>query len=315
MGLEPPRIPPEATGIGPEASRKGPEALAMLPESSRRGLEAVVDRPEPPPKPPETRCSRREAPGTVRNLISFGPFATLKALRSTHLFPLIPSMKNDLIEARLRRDTTAAAFLAQATADYADIEADVAPLRDQLGANLTRAGELAQQVLGADNDGNPARKKGLRNQLTALLQRLILAGRAAAQSSKDAELRATLGNLDDLRNLNESTFQEEATRLLGLIPGREPAFTKRRFSADHAREARQLLQEFTATTTEGRLNDTNGSTGRQALERLIKESARLLEEMKVYFDLYKADDPDLWQRFQAATKVVKRGGGRGANPA
>ncbi|WP_400193695.1 hypothetical protein [Hymenobacter sp. B81] len=224
-------------------------------------------------------------------------------------------MKNDLIEARLRRDTTAAAFLAQATADYADIEADVAPLRDQLGANLTRAGELAQQVLGADNDGNPARKKGLRNQLTALLQRLILAGRAAAQSSKDAELRATLGNLDDLRNLNESTFQEEATRLLGLIPGREPAFTKRRFSADHAREARQLLQEFTATTTEGRLNDTNGSTGRQALERLIKESARLLEEMKVYFDLYKADDPDLWQRFQAATKVVKRGGGRGANPA
>lgn len=220
-------------------------------------------------------------------------------------------MKNDLIEARLRRDATAAAFLAQAKAEYTDIEADVAPLRDKLTASLARAGELAQQVLGADNDGNPDRKKGLRHQLTALLQRLILAGRAEAQSSKDAELRAALGNLDDLRNLNESTFAEEATRLLGLVPGREAALAKRRFTADHAQEARQLLQDFTAAATEGRLSDTSGSTGRQALERLIKDSARLLEEMKVYFDLYKADEPELWQRFQAAIKVVKRGGGGG----
>ncbi|RTQ50279.1 hypothetical protein EJV47_11675 [Hymenobacter gummosus] len=220
-------------------------------------------------------------------------------------------MKNDLIEARLRRDTAAAAFLAQAKADYADIEDDVAPLRSQLTANLERAGTLVQQVLSADNDGNPDRKKGVRSQLTALLRRLILAARAEAMSSKDAALRAALGNLGELSNLNESTFREEATRLLGLVPGREQALTKRRFSADHAREAQQLLQDFTAATTAGRLNDTSGSTGRQALERLIKESARLLEEMKVYFDLYKADDPDLWQRFQAATKVVKRGGGGG----
>lgn len=220
-------------------------------------------------------------------------------------------MKNDLIESRLRRDTTAAAFLAQARADYADIEADVAPLRLQLVANLERATTLAQQVLTADSDGNSNRKKGVRNQLTQLLRRLGAAVSAEALSSKDAALRAAVGTPSMLPNLNESTFAEEATRLLSLVPGREQALAKRRFTAAHAQEARQLLQDFTTATTEGRLSDTSGSTGRQALERLIKESARLLEELKVYFDLYKADEPDLWQRFQAAIKVVKRGGGGG----
>ncbi|RAK67033.1 hypothetical protein [Hymenobacter edaphi] len=217
-------------------------------------------------------------------------------------------MKNDLIEARLRRDATAAAFLAQAKAEYADIEDDVAPLRAQLAAGLERAAALAQQVLSADADGNAKRKKGVRNQLTALLRRLVLAARAEALSRKDAPLRAALGSPGELPNLNESTFREEATRLLALVPGRELGLAKRRFAAGHYQEARRLLAEFDAATAEGRLNDASGSTGRQALERLIKESARLLEELKVYFDLYRADDPDLWGRFQAAAKVVRRGG-------
>lgn len=224
-------------------------------------------------------------------------------------------MKNDLIESRLRRDTTAAAFLDQAKADYADIEADVAPLRAQLADNLTQAAALAQQVLSADEDDSSKRKKGVRNQLTALLRRLSAAATAVAVSRKDATLRAALGTPSRLPNLNESTFAEEATRLLALVQGREADFAQRRFTAAHAKDARELLAAFTTTATAGRLSDTSGSSGRRALERLIKDTARLLEEMKVYFALYKADDPDLWNRWQVATKVVKRGGGGGKDEA
>ncbi|KAA9338419.1 hypothetical protein F0P96_06175 [Hymenobacter busanensis] len=221
-------------------------------------------------------------------------------------------MKNELIESRLRRDTAAAAFLAQTPAAYADIEDDVAPLRTQLAANVQRGADLAQQVLTADTDGNPARKKGTRNQLTVLLRRLILAIRAEALRSTDAKLRAAAGRLGELRNLNESSFGEEAQRLLDLVPGRETALAKRRFTAAHYQEARTLLAAFGSATTEGRLSDVSGSTGRQALERLIKDSARLLKELETYFALYQEDDPDLWNRFRQAIKVVRRGGSEGS---
>jgi hypothetical protein len=221
-------------------------------------------------------------------------------------------MKNDLIETRLRRDETLLAFLNEEKANYSDIETDVKPLRQQLGAALTQAQQMAQDVLAADNDGNADRKKGQRNQLTQLLRRLIVGLQAVALSTTDARLLALSGQVSRLNKLGETSFVDEARRLLSLAPERSEALGKRRFTPEHYREAVALNAELRRNISEGRLNDTEGSTGRQGLERLIKQNSRTIEQLRAYFRPYELDEPELWQKFQAAAKPVKRGGGPAA---
>ncbi|MCC3159470.1 hypothetical protein LJ737_19670 [Hymenobacter sp. 15J16-1T3B] len=221
-------------------------------------------------------------------------------------------MKNDLIEARLRRDEALNAFLLADKAVYADIETDVAPLRQQLSEALTQAQDMAQAVLAADNDGNAERKKGQRNQLTQLLRRLVVGLQAVATSTRDARLLALAGQVSRLHKLSESSFVEEARRLLSLAPERSEALTKRRFTPEHYREAMTLTSELRRNINEGRLNDAEGSTGRQGLERLIKQNARTIEQLRTYFRVYEQDEPDLWAHFETAARVVKRGGAAGS---
>lgn len=221
-------------------------------------------------------------------------------------------MKNDLIEARLRRDEALLAFLGAEKAAYVDIETDVAPLRQQLSNALTKAQDTAQQVLTADNDGNSDRKKGQRNQLTQLLRRLIVGLQSIATSTNDARLLALAGQVSRLPRLPEMAFVDEARRLLSLAPERSEALAKRRFSPEQYREAVALNAELRRNISEGRLNDADGSTGRQGLERLIKQNARAIEQLRTYFRIYELDEPELWQKFVAAAKTVKRGGSSGA---
>ncbi|RTQ48197.1 hypothetical protein EJV47_17355 [Hymenobacter gummosus] len=220
-------------------------------------------------------------------------------------------MKNDLIEARLRRDEALLSFLGSEKAAYADIEADVAPLRQQLSNALAKAQDTAQNVLTADNDGSSARKKGQRNQLTQLLRRLIVGLQSIATSTNDARLLALAGQVSRLPRLPETAFVDESRRLLSLAPERSEALAKRRFTPEHYREAVTLTAELRRNISEGRLNDTEGSTGRQSLERLVKQNARAIEQLRTYFRIYELDEPELWQRFVAAAKPVKRGGSDG----
>ena len=221
-------------------------------------------------------------------------------------------MQNDLIEARLRRDTTLSAFLDQARLRYEDTEPDVAPLRAALAANLQQSQQLAQQVISADQDQNPARKRGVRGQLTALLQRLSRALTAHAKSTANPELAARVPRrLSDLSRLSETSFAEQARLLLDLGQPHAKDLARRRYTAAHHTEAESLLSDFQTQRTEGRLSDTSASTGREALERLIKANARLVADLEAYFVLYKEDEPDLWNEFRAAAKVVRRGGGSG----
>ncbi|WP_400190325.1 hypothetical protein [Hymenobacter sp. B81] len=224
-------------------------------------------------------------------------------------------MKNDLIEARLRRDHALSAFLTEQKSRYGDAETDVAPLRQQLSQALTEAQNIAQDVLTADNDGNSPRKRGTRNQLTQLLRRLVVALQAEAAAAGDQRLRALAGRPGQLGRLNESTFIEEARRLLSLAPERSTALAKRRFAPEHYQQAQSLLSELRRSANEGRLNDVAGSTGRQALERLIKQNARTIEQVRTFLRTYEQDEPALWQEFQAAARVVKRGGPDGPSPA
>lgn len=223
-------------------------------------------------------------------------------------------MKNDLIEARLRRDEALNAFLTAEKAAYADIEADVAPLRQQLSGGLAQAQELSQTVLTADHEGSADRKKGLRNQLTLLLRRLIVGLQAVATSANDARLLALSGQVSRLTRLPETAFVDEARRLLSLAPERSAALIPRRFTNEHYRQAVALNNELRRSISEGRLSDGEGSTGRQGLERLIKQNARIIEQLRTYFRVYEQDEPALWARFQAA-KVVRRGGNGGSAPA
>jgi hypothetical protein len=221
-------------------------------------------------------------------------------------------MKNDLIESRLRRDEALLAFLSADKASYSDIEADVAPLRQQLSSALTQAQDLAQTVLTADNDGSTDRKKGQRNQLTQLLRRLIVGLQAVATSTSDARLLALAGQVSRLPKLGETSFVDEARRLLSLAPERSEALGKRRFTPEHYRSAVALNNELRRSISDGRLNDAEGSSGRQGLERLIKQNARTIEQLRTYFRIYEQDEPELWTRFAAAARVVRRGGSAAA---
>ena len=217
-------------------------------------------------------------------------------------------MKNDLIETRLRRDEALLAFLNAEKPSYADIEADVAPLRQQLSTALVKAQTTAQTVLTADNDGNSERKKGQRHQLTQLLRRLVVGLQSIAVSTNDARLLALAGQVSRLPKLGETAFVDEARRLLSLAPERSEALVKRRFTPEHYREAAALNTELRRTFSEGRLSDADGSAGRAGLERLIKQNARTIEQLRTHFRIFELDEPELWQRFEAAAKPVKRGG-------
>lgn len=238
-------------------------------------------------------------------------FSTFTAFRPPYA---IRSMKNDLIEARLRRDEALLAFLNAEKAAYADIETDVAPLRQQLSSALTKAQDIAQDVLTADNDGSADRKKGQRNQLTQLLRRLVVGLQSIATSANDARLLALSGQVTRLPRLPETGFVDEARRLLSLAPERSEALEKRRFTPEHYRQAVALNADLRRAISEGRLNDTEGSTGRQSLERLIKQNSRAIEQLRTYFRIYELDEPALWQQFVAAAKPTKRGGAGGAAP-
>lgn len=228
-------------------------------------------------------------------------------------------MENELIESRLRRDNTVAAFLAKDTnkARYADIEDDVTPLRTKLGANLTKANGLIDQVITADNDNATPRKKGFRNQLTILVLRRIKALRAHAKGRKpepDTDLLSRLPSRPaEIKRLTESSFREEAQRLLNLGADIDPKdLTKRRYTPQHHQDALKYLGKLTTTTQEGISNDDTGATGRATLERLIKANVRLLAELEEFFAPY--NDPDdedalaLYKEWRQALKVDKRGG-------
>ncbi len=226
-------------------------------------------------------------------------------------------MKNELIEARLRRDSATADYLTRAQARYAEIEADVAPHRTELAANLVKADALKDQVLGADEDNNSPRKRGLRSQLTALLQRRVKALRAHAKGVKpepDLDLLGTLPTRpSELTRLSEPEFPVEARRLLALGAAvKAEDLTKRRYSPEHHAKAQQLLTQLTDTTAEGATNDDLGATGRQALERLIKADARLIAALQEFFAPY--NDPEdeaalaLYTEWRQAIAVNFRGG-------
>lgn len=231
-------------------------------------------------------------------------------------------MKNKLLTARLRRDAATAALLTTAADRYTDFESDIAPLRDQLAANLAAADELKDHTdeTPADHDDATPRQQGLRSQLTELLQRRVKALRAHAKGVKpepDVELLGSLPtHFSALSRRTDTEFPREARRLLRL--GHDVSaddLTRRRYSPEHQAKAEQFLHEL--STTDGASDEEIAVTGRQALERLVKANDRLIAELHEFFAIYNdQDDVEalmLFDEWRTATTVKLRIGKKGAS--
>lgn len=221
-------------------------------------------------------------------------------------------MKNDLIESRNRRDNSLLGFLNSKLGRYTDIETDVAPHRLRLSDNQTKINAVIQQVISADATDTSGRTRGLRGQLTDILLRLVRALRAEGLSTNNADLLArTPTRPSELRrHLGGSTFAEEARRLLDLGAPLADALVKRRYPTALNAQAEKLLKQYNDSLVDGRETDNDGSTGRQTLERLIKDNERIKKALEVFFELYQddEDEADVHDMFRAAAKVVRRGG-------
>ncbi len=227
-------------------------------------------------------------------------------------------MKDKLLSARLRRDAATVALLTNATDRYTDFESDIAPLREQLAANVLAAEELKDHATdSATPEGGEAtpRQQGLRSQLTELLQRRVRALRAHAkglQPEPDLDLLGSLPtHFSALSRRTDTEFPREARRLLRL--GHDVSaddLTKRRYSPEHQQKAEQLLHEL--STTDGASDEEVAVTGRHALERLLKANDRLIASLEEFFALYN-DQEDvealmLYDEWRTATTVKLRTG-------
>jgi hypothetical protein len=226
-------------------------------------------------------------------------------------------MKNNSLDAYHRRDTATQAGLEADKANYKPIEDDIAPLREQLAANHTKADKLIDDVLEADGDDSAAVKTKTKGLLLPLLFRAGAALQAFAESkaNTDEDLlhRVTLGN-NVLRRADEDTFARLATGLLAeatKVP--EIQLTKREFLPADLVEAQRLLQRFSDRLTPGRLADVDGKSAREILSDLLAANQQLIKKIRQQLLPYKnsATKHDVWLRFQGYSKVIVRKGGGG----
>jgi hypothetical protein len=156
-----------------------------------------------------------------------------------------------------------------------------------------------------------ARSRGVRGQLTDLLLRQGRGLKAIAVSTKNADLLAKLPTRpSDIKKLRETDFAEEARRLLDLGQPHAEALVKRHFAKAKGTEAEALLTTYNTTVVGKRADVTDGSTGRLAVEQLLKDNSRIMKELGTFFELYKddEDEADVYDKFRAVSKVVRRGG-------
>jgi hypothetical protein len=229
-------------------------------------------------------------------------------------------MKDNRLDAMLRRDENTAAGLAQDQPNYAGIEDDLGPLRTEHAANLTQAQTLEGAVLREDQDDSSKQKRGTRKQLISLGDRLAAAlqAHAASAANSDPDLA---GRVRINRTLLSAA--EEGT-LLGLIQALlkeaaplTEALARREFTAADLSQLQALHQRFEAKQLRQRQSTVEGSTARKTLEALLRRNADLVKQLRVQLRPYKGTTKnEVWLRFEGYTKLLVRGGGGSTtNPA
>ena len=223
-------------------------------------------------------------------------------------------MNNNKLNAQLVRDTVTAAGLLADQANYAPLEADIAPLRTEHAANLDKARTLEDLVMGEDGTDATQQKAGAKTRLKALAPRLAAAlqAYAASKTNPDEDLAGRVRyTRSDITEANDTSFASIITALLKEAAPLAQALAKREFTADDLAETTRLLVRFEKKQTSQRTTVVAGATDRKTLIALLRRNANLLKEIRVQLKPYQSSPTkhEVWQRFQGYTKLIILGGG------
>jgi hypothetical protein len=228
-------------------------------------------------------------------------------------------MENNRINACILRDKATLIGLTADRANYAALEDDIAPLRDEYGANLTRMSGLAQSVLSAELDDATVQKKGARQELRELGERLAgaMQGYAASPANLDSDLAGKVNiNRTDFTEADDTSFAALLHQLLDVSQPFATQLVKREFVADDRAAMEKLLERFERKQVRQRENIVAGSTERKTLLALVRRNTNLIKLLRTQLKGYKNSPTkhEVWQRFISYTKLVPHNGGGGAGP-
>ena len=234
-------------------------------------------------------------------------------------------MDNNKLNAQLLRDTATAAGLLADKANYAPLEADLGPLRDEHAATLAEARALETAVMGDDFTAATEQKTGAKTLLKALAPRLAAALQAfaASRANPDEDLAGRVRySTSDIKTANDATF---ATTVAALLKEAQPLakeLARREFTAADLAETARQLARFEQKQTSQRTTVVAGATDRKTLIALLRRNANLIKEMRVQLKPYQSSPAKhaVWLRFQGYTKLIVLGqggatGGKAPKPA
>ena len=170
-------------------------------------------------------------------------------------------MKNNKMDAMIRRDENVRQGLETDKALYAPLEEDIAPLREALSVGLDDALELADEVFVADGDDSATVKRGTRGKLRTLAGRVgkALVAHADSPTNTDEDLKEHVKKaIRELPNADSATFAQAAEKLLTEATPLAPKLVKREITADDLAEGARLLTKFKKRLATGRAADVQG---------------------------------------------------------
>ena len=200
------------------------------------------------------------------------------------------AMKNNRLDALLRRDANAQLGLLEDKALYAPIEDDIAPLRAAHGAALAEARQLADEVFEADGDDSAGVKRGTRALLRTLAGRIgkAVVAHAASGTNTDERLAERIRPaLAQLPSADSATFAQAATVVQHEAAALAPHLTKREVTAADLTELDRLIRKFSQRLATGRAADVKGKTARETLSKLLQNNTRLLQQIRQQLAPYK----------------------------
>ncbi len=228
-------------------------------------------------------------------------------------------MRNNRLDALLRRDANVQLGLKEDKAQYAPIEEDIAPLREAHALAHDQAKALADEVFEADGDDSSGVKKGTRGQLKALGGRIgkELVAHAASKSNTDEGLEERVKpSLVALNSADSGTFSQGVTTLQAEAAPLAAQLVKREVTADDLAELNRLLTKFNKRLPTGRAADVKGKTARQILGKLLKENSKLVKEIRKQLAPYQGTAREkVLLNFDGYAKVIVFNNGSGGSPA
>ena len=217
------------------------------------------------------------------------------------------------------RDKATVEGLAADKPNYAPLEEDIAPFRDEHAANTLLIGPLAEVLLETATDDATRQKTTAKTQLKDLGERLAgaMQGYAASKANTDTDLPGKVNiNRTDLNEADDTSFATTLRKLLKVAQPFASQVAKREFSAEDRTEMETLLDRFEKKQVKQEVNRTAGSTDLKKLEALLRRNANLIKEIRKQLKAYKNSKTkhEVWLRFVSYTKIINRSGGGGAKP-